>query len=87
MHSPQLIDEILALKLKLDLCDPSETAGIQKEIVERMELIQTISKVPWARVKSLINSRYSDFIKEKIRSGELVQAGTKTVRIPKFPPQ
>jgi len=88
MHSPQLINEILDLKLKLDFCEPSETADIQREIVSKMEQIQLLSKVPWNRIKAVVNSRYPEFVKEQIESGRIrVGVFGQLVLVPKAKPE
>ena len=71
MHSPRLLDEILALKLRLDVCEPSETRDIQNAIVERMGIIQSLTKLPWQRIRSVINLRYVEFVKAEKEAGRL----------------
>jgi hypothetical protein len=81
MHSPQLINEILLLKLKLDLCETVETAEVQAQIAAKMDEVRLISKVPLDRIKALINSRYPDFVKARVQSGLLGIGGSKTVEL------
>lgn len=86
MHSPKLLEEILVLKLLLDLSPPAEAPAIQSSIAEKMTLISTISKVPVDKVKRVVNDRYPDFVKSRREAGFLKQGPAVELKFPTIPP-
>ena len=74
MHSPELLREVLALKLQLTLCDPHETATLQAALDEKQFAIHTISKVPLQMVRAVTDARYPEFVAEQKRIGKLTSA-------------
>jgi hypothetical protein len=81
MHCPQLINEIIQLKLELDLCEPSKTAQIQAEIDSRLDNICLIAKKSKSDTDAVIDRRYRIFIKEHHAAGGL-KAKPVTVTFP-----
>jgi hypothetical protein len=81
MHCPQLINEVLQLKLNLDLCEPSETASTQAEIDSRIDSICLIAKKSKSDTEAVIDRRYRAFIKERHAAGGL-RTEAKTLTFP-----
>jgi hypothetical protein len=73
MHSPDLLLQILALRLELTLCDPHDTAALQSAIDELQKNICLISKVPLSQVKAVCDSRFPAYVVEQQRAGLLIQ--------------
>lgn len=64
MNSTQLLNEILPLKLQLDLCSAAEATGIQAAIDSKRNHIQLLSKLSMARIDAVIAHRYPEYVKK-----------------------
>ena len=72
MSAAKLLEEILTLKLQLDLVSPSQISTLQSEIDRRVNEICLIAKLPESRVRAVVAVRYAAFVKSEYEAGKLV---------------
>lgn len=87
MHAPKLLLQILELRLRLTICDPHQTAELQKQMDEVQENLCLVAKVSPAMVKIVADSRYPKFVAEQSQNGSLRLSGQKNILIFEEPTQ
>jgi hypothetical protein len=65
MNARQLLLRIFELKFKLDLADLNESAYIQRQIDEQLDLLQAITSETKDTLRQVIDKRYVEWLDGK----------------------